>query len=82
VKKVTYLTIFLTLVTISVFGQKNREEQAAQIVAEGKLLYKTEMASCYGTDLFLESYKDRENIGGYFSYTETKSSWVCSYFFS
>ncbi len=69
-KKVTYLTFLLTLVTISVFGQKNQEEQAAQIVAEGKLLYKTEMASWYGTDLFLESYKDRENIGGYFSYIE------------
>ena len=69
-QKVTYLTILLTLFTISVFGQKNQEEQAAQIVAEGKLLYKTEMASWYGTDLFLERYKDRENIGGYFSYTE------------
>ena len=64
------LTIFIALVSISVFGQKNQEEQAAQIVAEGKLLYKTEMASWYGTDLFLESYKERENIGGYFSYTE------------
>jgi hypothetical protein len=69
-KKVTYLTFLLTVVTISVFGQKNQEEQAAQIVAEGKLLYKTEMASWYGTDIFLESYKDRENIGGYFSYIE------------
>lgn len=64
------LIILLALVTINVFGQKNQEEQAARIVAEGKLLYKTEMASWYGTDLFLESYKDRENIGGYFSYTE------------
>jgi uncharacterized protein with ParB-like and HNH nuclease domain len=27
--------------------------------------------SWYGTDLFLEKYKDRENIGGYFSYTDS-----------
>ena len=67
-QKVTYLTILLTLFTISVFGQKNQEEQAAQIVAEGKLLYKTEMASWYGTDLFLERYKDRENIGEMITY--------------
>lgn len=30
------------------------------------------MASWYGTDLFLEKYKDRGNIGGYFSYTENE----------
>lgn len=63
-------TIILTLITLSVFGQKNPTEEAQSIVAEGKLLYKSEMASWYGTDLFLENYKDRENIGGYFSYTD------------
>jgi hypothetical protein len=64
------LTFLLTLLTLSVFGQKNPKEEAQPIVAEGKLLYKSEMASWYGTDLFLENYKDRENIGGYFSYTD------------
>lgn len=64
------LTIILTLITLSVFGQKNPTEEAQPIVAEGKLLYKSEMASWYGTDLFLEKYKNRENIGGYFSYTD------------
>lgn len=64
------LTFLLTLLTLSVFGQKNPTEEAQPIVAEGKILYKSEMASWYGTDLFLESYKDRENIGGYFSYTD------------
>ena len=43
--------------------------QAQPIVDEGKRLYKSEMASWNGTDLFLENYKDRANIGGYFSYT-------------
>ena len=28
------------------------------------------MASWYGTDIFLEKYKDRENVGGYFSYSD------------
>ena len=64
------LIIILTLLTISVFGQKNPTDEAQPIVAEGKLLYKSEMASWYGTDLFLENYKNRENIGGYFSYTD------------
>lgn len=66
------LTFLLTLLTISVFGQKNQEDQVLSIVAEGKLLYKSEMASWYGTDLFLEKYPEKENIGGYFSYSENE----------
>jgi hypothetical protein len=66
--------IVLTLLTINVFGQKNPTEKAQPIVNEGKLLYRSEMASWYGTDLFLENYKIRENIGGYFSYTENDTS--------
>lgn len=65
------LTIILTLITVSVFGQKNISEATQPIVAEGKLLYKSEMASWYGTDLFLNNYKQaRENVAGYFSYTD------------
>jgi len=73
------LTFLLTLLTIGVFGQKNPTEEAQPIVAEGKLLYKSEMASWYGTDLFIENYKDRENIGGYFSYTDKDLS-KCIFF--
>lgn len=64
------LTIILIFVALDVFGQKNATEQVQPIVEEGKLLYKSEMASWYGTDLFLGSYKEKEKIGGYFSYTE------------
>ena len=64
--------LLLTLLTVTAFGQKNLTEKTKPIVAEGKLLYKSEMASWYGTDLFLEAYKQRENIGGYFSYTENE----------
>lgn len=73
------LTIILTLLSLSVFGQNNPTDEAQPIVAEGKLLYKSEMASWYGTDLFLENYKARENIGGYFSYTENHLS-KCIFF--
>jgi len=60
----------LALVDQTAFGQDNPTEQAKPIVDEGKRLYKSEMASWYGTDLFIENYKDRANIGGYFSYSE------------
>ncbi|OYU83280.1 MAG: hypothetical protein CFE24_12080 [Flavobacterium sp. BFFFF2] len=69
----------LVLFTSIVFGQKELNDEAAPIVAEGKLLYKSEMASWYGTDLFLENYKNKENIEGYFSYTDNGLS-KCVFF--
>ncbi len=73
------LIIILSLITISAFGQKNPTEEAQPIVEEGKLLYRSEMAAWYGTDLFLEKYNNRENIGGYFSYTANDTS-KCIFF--
>jgi hypothetical protein len=64
------LTFILALLTLSVLGQKNPTELAQLVVAEGNLLYKSEMASWFGTDIFLEHFKDRAKIGGYFSYTD------------
>jgi hypothetical protein len=75
----TILTFILTLITISVFGQNNPTDEAQPIVAEGKLLYKSEMASWHGTDLFLENYQNRVNIGGYFSYADQENS-KCIFF--
>lgn len=66
------LTFIFTFLVLNAFGQKNLNEKTENILAEGKLLYKSEMASWYGTDLFLEKYKQRENIGGYFSYNENE----------
>ncbi len=69
------LTLILLVITLNIaFAQKNPNEDAQPIVTEGKMLYKSEMASWYGTDLFLENYKNRESIGGYFSYTENDIS--------
>jgi len=62
-------TILFTMLTIALFGQHNPSEEAQPMVKEGKLLYRSEMASWYGTDLFLEKYRKTENVGGYFSYT-------------
>lgn len=73
------LIFLLMLSTVSASAQKNPTEKARPIVAEGKLLYKSEMASWYGTDIFLENYKDQNNIGGYFSYTENQTS-KCIFF--
>jgi hypothetical protein len=75
--KITLL--LLTLISLSAFGQDNPTALAKPIVDEGKRLYKSEMASWYGTDLFLESYKDRANIGGYFSYSDNEIS-KCIFF--
>jgi hypothetical protein len=73
------LTIIFTLFTLIAVAQKDPNKEAAPIVVEGKLLYKSEMASWYGTDLFLEKYKNQQNIGGYFSYTEKEVS-KCIFF--
>lgn len=64
------LFALMTLLTLSVFAQDEPTERAKPIVEEGKRLYRSEMASWYGTDLFLERYKDGANINGYFSYDD------------
>lgn len=74
------ITFILAFITLSVLGQKNPTELAQPIVAEGKLLYKSEMASWYGTDIFLEHFKDRSKIGGYFSYIDINGIAKCVFF--
>ena len=74
-----FITTTLLFVAFNVFSQKEVDKKVREILAEGKLLYKSEMASWYGTDLFLENYKERTNIGGYFSYTENEIS-KCIFF--
>lgn len=52
------------------FAKKDLLKIAAEIEAEGKMLYRLEKASWHGTDLFMEKYPYRDNIGGYFSYVD------------
>lgn len=66
--KKIYNFIFLLLI-IAISGQ-NLEKKAQEITDEGINLYRSEMASWYGTDVFLANYPNRENIGGYFSYID------------
>jgi hypothetical protein len=50
------------------------------IVAEGKRLYRSEMASWYGTDIFTEKFKDQlSNTEGYLSYAN-KDMTTCIFF--
>lgn len=63
-----YLLVVMLFFKVFVFGQNHIEKLTKSIVEEGKMLYKSEMASWYGTDLFLENYTNKSNVGGYFSY--------------
>jgi hypothetical protein len=69
-KKIALL--ILTHISLNVFAQTDLPVLTKPIVDEGKRLYRSEMASWYGTDLFLEKYSETSNIDGYFSYTENE----------
>jgi len=57
------------LISVSAMAQDSDVQPITDsITAEGKAMYRSEMASWYGTDIFLEAYKNKENIGGYLSY--------------
>ena len=54
----------------------------AEILEEGTRLYKTEMASWYGTDLFVANFKEKHaDAGGYLSYVEGDRA-ICLFFSS
>src|SRR5690606_20223876 len=71
--------LFLLIVVNLAFGQKNLRKIAEPIIEEGFKLYQSEMASWHGTDLFMDSYPLKENIGGYFSYVIDASA-ICIFF--
>jgi hypothetical protein len=77
-KQIVY-SILVLGVCFSSFGQDKIGRLTKPIVDEGKKLYRSEMASWHGTDIFLEQFKDRTKIGGYFSYTENDVS-KCIFF--
>ena len=65
---ITFILICFFSFSLTSRAQEDLNELAKPIVAEGKLLYRSEMASWYGTDIFLEKYPNRQNLGGYVSY--------------
>ena len=72
--------LFLTFVSLSAVAQTDLQIRIKTVVDEGKRLYRSEMASWYGTDLFLGNYKSRANVGGYFSYTTKEEVSKCIFF--
>lgn len=60
-------------------GQSQIDKKTSEILEEGKMLYKSEMASWYGSDIFMEKYSEKEKIGGYLSYTKNENS-TCIFF--
>ena len=65
----------LLLCFTNLYAKKDLAEIAAEIVTEGKTLYRIDMASWYGTDALKENYKgDMDSLGGYFSYVEDERS--------
>lgn len=66
--------IITLLVFIPALSQDDLEKLKESIVKEGMELYRSEKASWHGTDFFLEEYKEKEKLGGYFSYVENDFS--------
>lgn len=60
-------------------GQSSIDKETTAILEEGKILYKSEMASWYGSDIFMEKYSEKEKVGGYLSYTDSDIS-TCIFF--
>lgn len=76
------MRVLLTFILSICFfaGLSQDQSKIAAIVAEGKKLYRSEMASWYGTDVVLEHLKEKtDHIGGYFSYEQQDSAY-CLFF--
>jgi hypothetical protein len=72
----------LIIILISAFAvnsySQSREEK--EIIKEATKLYRMEMASWYGTDIFMEKLADkRQNAGGYFSYLSEDKT-ICVFY--
>lgn len=83
-RPVPVLFIFLlSVLTASAQDLKNIERITSNIEKEGQLLYNSEMASWYGTDIFLEKFPaQRQNLSGYFSYRNNDNGLMNCVFFS
>jgi hypothetical protein len=75
-KIISILLLFTNLIGFS------QNSKTTKILEEGKLLYRLEKASWYGTDDFLERFSNKkDSIGGYLSY-QTENNKVNCIFFS
>ena len=73
-------TLLLALCHMAFSLHALAQKTSQEIVAEGKMLYQSEAASWYGTDIFLEKLKNkRPYSGGYFSCPEANGG-KCIFF--
>lgn len=74
--------IFLIYFTFSCFIALSQNKQAAEVLEEGKLLYRLEKGSWYGTDDMMARFvTKKDSVGGYVSY-ETSDNKIYTTFFS
>lgn len=66
--------ICLSLVGIANIFSQNKNSEIDAIVREGEYMYRLEMASWNGNDIFLQNYENKNHIGGYFSYIANDSA--------
>src|ERR1700754_1790272 len=65
------LILISLLITSNAIAKENLDKIATEIVADAKMLYRSEMASWYGTDLAMAKVPNlQNNSGGYFSYPD------------
>lgn len=66
------ISFFLVLIAFHCQAIAQNSAVTDSIVAEGKLIYTSELASWYGSDILLEKYRDLSlKAGGYFSYCDS-----------
>lgn len=74
------IAFILAAVSLTAYSQTiDLDRKATEIAAEGKLLHRLEMAAWYGSDIFMDNFKEKDRIGGYFSYIDKNTS-KCLFF--
>lgn len=74
-------TIILLFILSNAFAH-SQNKKSEKILNEGKLLFRLEKGSWYGTDDFLARFKNkRDSIGGYLSYQNSENK-INTIFFS
>ena len=74
--------IILILFLLSSSFRSSQNKETEKIVNEGKLLFRLEKGSWYGTDDMLARFKTKkDSVGGYLSY-ETAENKIHTIFFS
>ena len=65
--------LIFVMLHLVLLGQEDVQVRSKEIESQGKKLYRSEMASWHGTDIFLEKFpQHRSNFSAYFSYEDTK----------